>query len=517
MSSHINSDLDLASKIAGRSANFRRAIVSALIAVSVTAAVSSSHAQSVTLSTTSQQTFTGFGGAVAFEEGLAQNAPSSSVQNQFCADMFEKLPIQYVRFSIDPSFETSNGHYSWSNANSYHNLSDCLKFARAKNPNIKFLGSIWSPPAWMKANNSVVGGGSNNWLSTPNYNNFATYCAQYCRQFNSNMGFPLQYISPQNEPDQNAGYLSCTYYNKGYNTWPNDYITMAGDVTSAVHNASSTQTVGCEFGTPLASALEPFLSKVGGNIDIAAVHSYVTDMSSIPTSYQTLKTLWMTEFCFQGYSQLDTNSWSQAQADGHALARSWGTNYSTNIAEEEYGPKLSSQLGSRVARDINLGKVSAWMWWELARSAGSQEGEGLAEVTQTPGSYTWTSYRLTRKYYALKAIANTISPGATINAATSDNSDIDVVGCKNSNGTYGLVVANSSDNNHGSVTITIRGLSGSGRRSFTRILTDPNNDYSTSTVTFFNGVYTDNLPSDTVICYLAQSSSSGGGFRRRQH
>jgi glucosylceramidase len=76
-----------------------------------------------------------------------------------------------------------------------------LKEAQALNPNIKMMASPWSPPAWMKTNNSLLGSssGSNGYLKTDAYDPLAKYFVKYIQAYEAE-GIKTDYISMQNEP-----------------------------------------------------------------------------------------------------------------------------------------------------------------------------------------------------------------------------------------------------------------------------------------------------------------------------
>jgi glucosylceramidase len=71
-----------------------------------------------------------------------------------------------------------------------------LKLALKKNPSLKFFASPWSPPAWMKTNNSMCGGRFNSEFSRP----FAEYLARSVEAYRAE-GINLIAITPQNEPE----------------------------------------------------------------------------------------------------------------------------------------------------------------------------------------------------------------------------------------------------------------------------------------------------------------------------
>ncbi|WP_433894342.1 RICIN domain-containing protein [Streptomyces sp. CA-111067] len=70
-----------------------------------------------------------------------------------------------------------------------------LKEAKAINPNLLLFGSVWSPPAWMKTNNSLLGGS----LPDSNIGVLATYLRKAVTAY-AGQGLPLYAVTMQNEP-----------------------------------------------------------------------------------------------------------------------------------------------------------------------------------------------------------------------------------------------------------------------------------------------------------------------------
>lgn len=70
-----------------------------------------------------------------------------------------------------------------------------LKEILAINPDIKILGSPWSPPTWMKTNGSTIGGE----LKTEYYEVYAQYLVKYVQEM-ANEGITIDAITVQNEP-----------------------------------------------------------------------------------------------------------------------------------------------------------------------------------------------------------------------------------------------------------------------------------------------------------------------------
>jgi glucosylceramidase len=68
--------------------------------------------------------------------------------------------------------------------------------ARNLNPAIKIMANPWSPPGWMKSNDSMINGGS---LLPAYYSSFAEYFVKYIQAY-AQAGIPVDYLSVQNEP-----------------------------------------------------------------------------------------------------------------------------------------------------------------------------------------------------------------------------------------------------------------------------------------------------------------------------
>jgi len=75
------------------------------------------------------------------------------------------------------------------------NVIPVLKEILSINPNIKILGSPWSPPAWMKSNHDTRGGR----LLPENYPVYARYLVKYIQEMKKS-GIGIETITVQNEP-----------------------------------------------------------------------------------------------------------------------------------------------------------------------------------------------------------------------------------------------------------------------------------------------------------------------------
>src|SRR6266702_286164 len=72
----------------------------------------------------------------------------------------------------------------------------CLREARALDPNLFLFSSPWSPPAWMKSNNSIYGCAMRNRY----YEAYAKYFVNFLEQYAA-AGVPINAVTVQNEVD----------------------------------------------------------------------------------------------------------------------------------------------------------------------------------------------------------------------------------------------------------------------------------------------------------------------------
>ncbi len=78
---------------------------------------------------------------------------------------------------------------------------------KTKGGNMTFFASPWSPPAWMKDNNSMLQGGK---LKKEYYDSWALYYTKFIKEYEKN-GMPVWGISIQNEPMAKQTWESCIY------------------------------------------------------------------------------------------------------------------------------------------------------------------------------------------------------------------------------------------------------------------------------------------------------------------
>lgn len=159
------------------------------------------------------QTVDGFGytltgGSATLIHQLPTASRASLLQELFGTGS-NAIGVSYIRLSIGasdlsasvfsyndlPAGQTEENLNNFSLAQDTVDLIPVLKEILAINPNIKFLGSPWSAPVWMKDNSNSKGGG----LKPMYYTAYANYFVKYIQAMKAN-GITIDAVTIQNEP-----------------------------------------------------------------------------------------------------------------------------------------------------------------------------------------------------------------------------------------------------------------------------------------------------------------------------
>jgi O-glycosyl hydrolase len=177
--------------------------------------------------------FGGFGAKDVYWSGGPFTSPD------FVSTLLDDLGLTILRDHIPENFEPTNENsdpfntdLSKFNINNNTSgvdgkLSDHLEYLQAMHHSglQKLIVSVWSPPAWMKTNNSINNGTSqnsapaynpnpgpsDNQLRTDMYDEFAEMCVAYIKTIKEKTGIDVYALSLQNEPRFSQFYGSCVY------------------------------------------------------------------------------------------------------------------------------------------------------------------------------------------------------------------------------------------------------------------------------------------------------------------
>lgn len=148
------------------------------------------------------------GGSATLIQGMKVADRQALLQELFATDG-NNIGVSYLRISIGAS-DLSDHAFSYNDlldgqtdpkltkfslSEEQKALLPVLKQILAINPAIKILGTPWSPPAWMKTNNSLKGGS----LKPEFYDAYARYLVKYVQAMKKE-GIVIDAITVQNEP-----------------------------------------------------------------------------------------------------------------------------------------------------------------------------------------------------------------------------------------------------------------------------------------------------------------------------
>jgi glucosylceramidase len=161
------------------------------------------------------QTMDGFGAAITGSTAFNLMKMTKENRTKFLKETFsptEGMGQSYVRISIGCS-DFSLSEYSLCETPGIENFGltseetdyviPVLKEILAINPDLKIMGSPWTPPQWMKVNNLTDLQPFNSWtsgqLNPAYYGDYATYFVKWIQAMNQN-GIKIYSVTPQNEP-----------------------------------------------------------------------------------------------------------------------------------------------------------------------------------------------------------------------------------------------------------------------------------------------------------------------------
>jgi glucuronoarabinoxylan endo-1,4-beta-xylanase len=357
------------------------------------------------------QTMEGFGGFGA-KDVYWSGGPFTSPD--FVNTLLDDLGLTILRDHIPENFEPTNENgdpfntdlskFNINNSTSGVDgkLSDHIEYLQAMHHSglQKLIVSVWSPPAWMKTNNSINNGTSqnsapaynanpgpaDNQLRTDMYEEFAEMCVAYIKTIKEKTGINVYALSIQNEPRFSQFYGSCVYNGEALR----ELLKIVGKRFK--DEAISTrlflpEDIGWLEGVE--SMIKPVLDDPIAReyADIVAVHGYdldgITASSPNAQTWQTMygwgaafhKPLWMTE----------TSGFANNYEGGMALAKA-------------------------IFTAVKFGNVSAWVFWTLSTA------------TLDEYSLMSSSGEKSKRYYASKNYYKYIRPGALRISATAPES-----------------------------------------------------------------------------------------------
>ncbi len=349
-------------------------IIVLLAGVNFVSATNARAAAGVTITWTDvHQTVDGFGAAGAFQRAtylmnMTEPARTTIVDALFSQTSGAGLSI--VRNIVGdgstlsdgvPTIEPSLNNWVWTGDEGQIWL---MQQAQTRGVN-RFMSTVWSPPAWMKDNNSFIQGS----LATSHYQDFANYLSRYVREYNSRFGLPISVISLANEPCISVSYSSACWTGAQFHDFIKNNLTttfQTDGVTAKVmigEKDSWNETVDAES---LADAT------TAARVDIVGGHHYSGTIAPFSNAASHGKSVWETEVSY----------------------------FSSNDS--------SITDGVRWARETNdfmtTANANAFLYWWLVSE--TTDGQGLVTINRSNNTYT-----LNKRLYTLGNFARFVRPG----------------------------------------------------------------------------------------------------------
>jgi glucuronoarabinoxylan endo-1,4-beta-xylanase len=390
----------------------------------------------------------------------------------------------------------SNG--AWMNTNSPQDIS------KAKARGAKYIiGTLWSPPANCKTNNSENDGGH---LLTSCYDSWSTTIANFAK----NNG--IYAMSPQNEPD----FASCGTVEPCNGNYPTTLFTanemvaflkvvgpklrtagvkvMVPEASEWIHNWSNTSATGSSPGNKNSS--DPLKCGCFGTSTSCA--STCTSGGGYDYGHWLYKdsTAWGL-VDIMGVHQYDSQVAEPWPADVPDKKPVWQTEMSGVKWWPEQGPSSDINNGVAVAgwilNALTVGEASAWLWWWYkANNTDDNEGLLLKSGADTKRHYTLGNYsKFVKSGYTRVDITGTIPANVLLSAY------------KGSDGTVVVVAINKSTSSV-TVPITIAGGTTTPATMTPNVTSSSDNLAAKTAVTVSGGSFTATLAATTVTTFVGK-------------
>jgi glucosylceramidase len=158
------------------------------------------------------QTMDGFGASITDSSAHVLSQLGPQARDAAMRSLFRTNRLSFLRQPMGASDFVAGDHYTYDDvpagqtdygmrgfsiAHDRKEILPLLRRALALNPQIKVIATPWSPPAWMKTNQSLIGG---RLIDEPRiYEAYARYFVEFVRAY-ERAGVPIYALAVQNEP-----------------------------------------------------------------------------------------------------------------------------------------------------------------------------------------------------------------------------------------------------------------------------------------------------------------------------
>ncbi|MFG1624269.1 discoidin domain-containing protein [Kribbella sp. NPDC049227] len=403
---------------------------------------------------TSYQTMDGFGASITDSSANVLYRLSPQDREQTMRKLFDPkqgIGVSFLRQPVGSSdFTAEAEHYTYDDvpagqtdfalkqfsiAHDQQQVLPLLRRAKQLNPTLKVMATPWSPPAWMKTGDSLVGGRLKDDPAV--YDAYARYLVKFVQAY-AKAGVPVDFISVQNEPQ-----------NRKPSGYPGTDMPVRQEAA-------------------VISALGPLLHKASPRTKILGYdHNWTThpaDVESTPPGedpetdypYELLRTpaaKWIAGTAYHCYS-----GDASAQTALHNAFPSkgiWFSECSGSHGPDDTPPQIFRGTLTWHARNLMLGTTRNWaksvVNWNIALDStggphlgGCDTCTGLVTL-QPDGSVTTDAEYYTIGHLSKFVKAGAVRIGSTSYGTTGWNGQLMSAAFSNPDGTTALVVHNEND------------------------------------------------------------------------
>jgi glucosylceramidase len=399
------------------------------------------------------QTMDGFGASITDSSAAVLYRLDPAARERAMRSLFDPvrgIGVSALRQPIGSSDFTDEPHYTYDDvpagqtdfalahfsvAHDQAQILPLLRRAKALNPRLTVIATPWSPPAWMKTTDSLIGG---RLKDDPRvYAAYARYFVKFVQAYRA-AGVPVDFLTVQNEPQ---------------NRQPNAYPGMDLPVAQEVK---------------LIEAVGPALRAAGLRTRILAYdHNWATHPGDIATTppgedpetdypYEVLDSpaaKWVAGTAYHCY--FGDPSAQTALHDAHPDKGIWFTECSGSHGPTDPPAKFFRDTLTFHARNITIGTTRNWaktaITWNIALdAAGGPHNGGCDTCTGLLTLEADGTVSTNAEYYTIGHLSKFVRPGAVRIASTSFgttgwNGQIMDVAFRNPDGSTALVVHNEND------------------------------------------------------------------------
>ena len=373
---------------------------------------------------TTYQQMEGFGAAVTDSSAwLIWTKLSEPARNELMANLFTRegdgIGLSYVRVpmgasdfalysytydDLDSGVDPDLLYFSTDHDDPY--IIPVLQQAKALNPQLRFMGTPWSAPAWMKLSKKLNSGE----LRPEYFQAFADYHVKFVEEYTAK-GIPIDTLTPQNEPlHQTNKYPSMYMEAADQLAFVRDNLgpalATAGLDTRIViydHNWDVTDYALTILNDPVAKSY----------VDGTAFHCYAGDVANQSTVHNAHpdKSIWFTE-CSGG---------------------DWSTDFGDNVSWNMH--------------NLVVGNMRNWgnsfIYWNIAldendgpQNGGCDDCRGVVTIYQSTGAVEYNE-----EYYILGHLSKFVDPGShRIDSTNYTTGQPENVAFQNPDGSIALIV-----------------------------------------------------------------------------